>query len=228
MATPPRSSQPHQSSSSRKKGVSSSSRRNGVPLSSHKDPPSPSPSHSTGKSTQLSYETNVLPPPLVTRETPRSRRRPISPDPSPQSSRRSNSLPSTPSPMRTPRPISPARTPRPVSPGPSSDGPDLSSEEREPWPLLPEDEFFPPQMYSDPGPDDLNLETLLLSNHECGRPCGLSWIQDLSPLAYMIKLDGVSPGTKPIAHQPRYHKAGPQGRWYAVLRGKSVGVYNNW
>ncbi|KAF9778488.1 hypothetical protein BJ322DRAFT_1025180 [Thelephora terrestris] len=82
-------------------------------------------------------------------------------------------------------------------------------------------------MFPTIGADD-DLNNLLYGRHECRKNCGMSWIQDLSPFAYMIKLDDVRKGTKAVATHPPPHKLGPQKKWYAVLRGQSVGVFNNW
>ena len=79
-----------------------------------------------------------------------------------------------------------------------------------------------------PGPDDPTPEDALLGVHECQLRCGRTWIQDLLPLRRLVRIGNAPPGTQASIFQPSYHKQGPQGKWYCVYVGKTVGVFNDW
>jgi hypothetical protein len=49
---------------------------------------------------------------------------------------------------------------------------------------------------------------------------------DLNAYAYLIALEHVPPNFTPEIRQDR--ASGPQDRWYYVIKGREVGVFNNW
>ena len=180
------------------------SRRDSV-SSSSRNTPQPSSRRITTQSSTSSGSGSTLSS-LTTQESPRSLRQPPSPGFSSPPLRQGGSLPPT---SNCPP------TPPMTHPGPLQDSDS------------PTDEFLIDKSIL-VGPDDHDPDDGLLGHHKCRQDCGLLWVQDLSPLAYMVKLGKVAPGTVKAIDQPPYHEVVPQGRWYIVLRGKSVGIYNNW